>query len=276
MRYQGKNGSLTLDGDFTLMGDYYGVMAGYDVNIKGNLSALAYDKGSFPSIGIYTTSGSIRFTSALKYTKASGKLYAVSAGVSASLDDSLYIKVPENGKILNGTIHYSDNSGIAAQAEIEPKSERIYKIYGLVNRMCDDTYFDGNVEITLEQNGEWVDGAYLYSKDKSYTFNLKEGTYQMTVHSFNHVDRVYPLVVSGNMTMNVTICPLGDVNLSMGVNIKDVNALYKHVKEDEKIINTYMLACSDVAGTDLKVDIKDVNRLYKHVKGTICIWTEMV
>ena len=83
----------------------------------------------------------------------------------------------------------------------------------------------------------------------------------------------YAVTVSGNTTQNVTLCALGDVNQNRKVDIKDVNRLYKHVMETEKINDVYALKCSDVTGTNGKVDIKDVNKLYKHVMETDNIWS---
>ena len=270
-----KNGGLTLNGDFTFMGDYYGVMAGYDINIKGKLYAIAYDKGSFPSVGIYTTSGSVRFSSDVGYAEASGKLYAVNAGVLLSLSDSLCITEPDGGKIIGGKVYKSDGLNTANHVIIKKKSESGYTLSGKIERNSAGDFFCGGTEISLEQNGEELYGEYCYPHETSYSIkNVLSGTYKMTITSFNHVDREYTVVVKGNTTQDVRICPIGDANDNMNVTSADANAVYKHVLGTKKITDPYAKKCGDVAGNGNGLTSADSNAIFKHVLGTKVFWIE--
>ena len=125
------------------------------------------------------------------------------------------------------------------------------------------------VTVQLLQGTTVKKSATVTGNTASYSItNVPAGTYTLRVTKKNHVDRDYTVVINGDKTQNVTINPLGDVNLNGVVDIKDVNALYKHVMETKKITDPYALKCGDVSKDYNTVDIKDVNALYKHVMET--------
>ena len=98
--------------------------------------------------------------------------------------------------------------------------------------------------------------------------NVAEGTYTLRVMKKNHTTRDYAVSVRSDTEISVTINPIGDVTLNGVVDIKDVNALYKHVMESKKLTDPYAIKCGDVANDVGSVDIKDVNALYQHVMET--------
>ena len=110
----------------------------------------------------------------------------------------------------------------------------------------------------------------LYGNSASYSVSgISYGKkYTLSIRKKNHVSRSFTGTITGNTTKNVTINPLGDANLNGDVDIKDVNALYKHVMETKKITDPYAIQCGDVSKDYNTVDIKDVNALYKHVMET--------
>ena len=131
---------------------------------------------------------------------------------------------------------------------------------------ADGTYFDGKPCVELYQNDHEVMSAIAWG-----TYELEgvmPGDYVLRVIGKNCVDHDYAVTVSGDTELDVQINALGDVNLNGVVDIKDVNALYKHVMETKKITDPYAIQCGDVSKDYNTVDIKDVNALYKHVMET--------
>ena len=128
------------------------------------------------------------------------------------------------------------------------------------------------VTVKLFKSGSTEPVAQVTGTGKStpYSFDVSQFTdYTLTVEKLNHVTRSFDVRINDvNVTKDLKINPLGDTNLNGVVDIKDVNALYKHVMETKKITDEYALDCSDVAKKFGEIVIKDVNALYKHVMET--------
>ena len=147
-----------------------------------------------------------------------------------------------------------------------PSTSGKFTVSGTVTSFLSDT---DNVTVRLYQSGTF--GKTIIKKGNSINYSFKDvtpGFYTLRVFKNNHVAREIGLFIAGNRTQDMTINPLGDVDLSGKVDIKDVNALYKHVMETKKLTDPYALQCSDVSKDYNTVDIKDVNALYKHVMET--------
>lgn len=112
---------------------------------------------------------------------------------------------------------------------------------------------------------EAVDGNYVFE-------NIASGTYTLAVSKTNHVIRTYKITVANeDITQDVKIHLLGDINGDGKVNTIDVNRAYAHVRETN-LLSGYELECANVAGTDETVNTVDINRIYAHVKGTKLLW----
>ncbi len=112
---------------------------------------------------------------------------------------------------------------------------------------------------------EAVDGNYVFE-------NIASGTYTLAVSKTNHVTRTYKITVANeDITQDVKIHLLGDINGDGKVNTIDVNRAYAHVRETN-LLSGYELECANVAGTDETVNTVDINRIYAHVKGTKLLW----
>lgn len=96
------------------------------------------------------------------------------------------------------------------------------------------------------------------------------GTYTMQVMKQNHVTREYTVIVDGNVTQNVKIHLLGDVNGDGKINAKDWNKLKAHLNKSALLVD-YSLKCADVNG-DNKVNAKDWNRMKGHINRTNPLW----
>nr|MDD6335269.1 dockerin type I repeat-containing protein [bacterium] len=97
------------------------------------------------------------------------------------------------------------------------------------------------------------------------------GTYTMKVMKQNHVTREYTVTVSAeNVTQDVKIHLLGDINGDGRVNTSDVGKANSHAKGTATLTG-YDFACADVNG-DGKVNTSDVGKLNSHAKGTKKLW----
>lgn len=131
------------------------------------------------------------------------------------------------------------------------------------------SYLDTAGSVTLElygpssQTPDYVTGTTT----GSYRFAaVAVGSYTLVARKANHGTRVYSVTLSGNdRTVDVKLCPIGDVTGDGKVNIMDVAKLYAHVK-GTPITDEYALTCGDTTG-DGKYNIMDVAKLYAHVKG---------
>ena len=101
--------------------------------------------------------------------------------------------------------------------------------------------------------------------------NVPAGNYIMKFIKNNHVTMEYEILVDNlNVTQDVKIHLIGDINGDGKVNIKDWNMLYNHINETN-LLAEYELLCADV-NKDGKVNTKDWNRLYDHINEVSPLW----
>ena len=98
------------------------------------------------------------------------------------------------------------------------------------------------------------------------------GTYTMQVSKKNHVTREYIIDVgTENVTQNVKIHLLGDINGDGSVDMKDWGRMRSHINETNMLTDDYALACADVI-KDGKVDMKDWGRMRSHINEANPLW----
>lgn len=155
-----------------------------------------------------------------------------------------------------------------AEFTVNIYSEGSYSICGSLRTFGNA---DERVTIKLLQDEEII--ASVETNSDSYRMeNVLSGTYTLEVSKANHVTRTYEITVGDeNVTQDVKIHLIGDVNGDGKVNTIDVNRVYAHVRETNPLTG-YELECANVAGTDATVNTVDVNRIYAHVKGTNLLW----
>ena len=155
-----------------------------------------------------------------------------------------------------------------AEFTVNIYSEGSYSICGSL-RTFGNT--DERVTIKLLQGEEII--VSVETNGDSYRMeNVLSGTYTLEVSKANHVTRTYEITVGDeNVTQDVKIHLIGDVNGDGKVNTIDVNRVYAHVRETNPLTG-YELKCANVAGKDSIVNTVDVNRIYAHVKGTNLLW----
>ena len=129
-----------------------------------------------------------------------------------------------------------------------------------------------NVTVQLFADGQDVAAytATVTGNSASYSIeNVLAGTYTMKVSKANHVTREYTVtVVTNNVTQDVQINLLGDVDSDGIINTSDTGLVNSHVK-GKKTLAGYVLSCADVEKSEgsSTVDINDVGKLNAYVKG---------
>ena len=110
------------------------------------------------------------------------------------------------------------------------------------------------------------------AENGSYVFpGLLPGTYTLTAAAENCVTRTYTLTVTdGDLTQDVTLHLIGDIDGSGRVNMGDVIKLNAHVKGVTPITDEYELLCANINGG--KINTGDVSMLYAHVKGSVLLY----
>ena len=142
----------------------------------------------------------------------------------------------------------------------------------------------GSVESFLDENGETTLSLYregetqaVYStsvrgSSAQYAFaGVAAGRYILRVEKKGHTAREYTIeVAQTDLSQNVKICPVGDINGDGEVNMLDMISLYNHLNETEPL-EGYAYACADV-NADGEVGMLDMIRLYNHINETELLW----
>ena len=101
----------------------------------------------------------------------------------------------------------------------------------------------------------------------AYSFaTVPAGTYTLKVMKKGHAPFTKEITVGdSNVTENVTIYLIGDVNKDGVINGQDLQRLYEHLK-GENPLPTGEVSLGNVNG-DSNVNGQDLQRLYEHLKG---------
>lgn len=133
---------------------------------------------------------------------------------------------------------------------------------------------DSNESVTLQliHNKTVCYTTTVVGNNASYVFdNVVSGTYTLRILKDSHITKEYTVKIeNSDVTMDVTISSMGDVNGDNKINMKDWSRLYNHINEIDEL-EGYDLTCADVNG-DGKVNMKDWNRMYDHINETNPLW----
>ena len=134
-----------------------------------------------------------------------------------------------------------------------------------------------NVTVTLTKQGETgtaftdtltgASGSAPYSQ--SYAFSaVPAGDYTLKVEKKGHAPFTKEITVGdSNVTENVTVYLIGDVNRDGKIDADDVTALLRHVSGIE-MLSSSAVALGNVNG-DSNIDADDVTKLLRYVSGII-------
>ena len=154
-----------------------------------------------------------------------------------------------------------------------PETEIVgYTVSGTATSFNSDT---DEVIIQLTESGaaEASYEAVVKGNTASYSIaDVPAGTYTMKVMKKNHDTREYTVTVgSADVTQNVKIHLLGDINGDGSVDMKDWGRMRSHINETNMLTDDYALACADVI-KDGKVDMKDWGRMRSHINEANPLW----
>ena len=151
-----------------------------------------------------------------------------------------------------------------------------YVIKGTVESFKPYEEADGTEVTTVEvmKNGERIDVVSVAGDGvKEFTFDsVPNGVYTLRVMKFNHVEREYELVVSGQQItgLELKIHLYGDINGDGKVNTVDVSRANSHSKR-VRVLEDYEAACADVT-FDGKVNTIDVAQMNAHARNISPLW----
>ena len=126
---------------------------------------------------------------------------------------------------------------------------------------------DGETLVELFDGETQITAAAVNGKEGTYTLeNVAAGTYTLKVSKLNHVTREYAVTVEADLTQDVKIHLIGDIDGNSKINSGDVAKLNAHLKGTNLLTDEYMILCANVNGG--KLNMGDTATLYAHVKGT--------
>ena len=138
------------------------------------------------------------------------------------------------------------------------------------------TFGDAENDVTLEfiQSGD-TESTYTFTlagDETEYSFDgISAGDYILKVSKPNHVTHKYEVKVNGeDITLDVQLNLIGDIDGNGKVNISDYNAILRHVKKTSSL-DGYAFDCADIDGNG-KILVTDYNAVLRHVKKTEMLW----
>ena len=137
------------------------------------------------------------------------------------------------------------------------------------------SYLNDEDEVSLSIVGNSAinpDLSDIFLSNTEYKITgLPAGTYKLMFAKKDHVTRTYEVTVSGDTTLDVKICPLGDVTMDGQVTTMDVTRANAHVK-GKATLEGYALECADVLPNTAGITTMDVTRINSHVQKARPLW----
>ena len=127
---------------------------------------------------------------------------------------------------------------------------------------------EGDVTVELLAEGQVIATATAAGLEGTYSIeDVAAGAYTLRVSQLNHVTREYAVTVGAeDVTQDVKIHLIGDIDGNGKVNVGDVSKLNSHLKSTSVLTDEYQLLCANVNGGSLNMG--DTAALYGHIKGT--------
>lgn len=126
---------------------------------------------------------------------------------------------------------------------------------------------DDTVTIQLEKSGVVVYETTVKGNSTDYSISgVANGTYTMRVSKKSHADREYTVKVSSaDVTQNVEIFPIGDVNSDGIISVVDSTLVQKYIVGIEKLTELQKKS-ADVNG-DGDISVVDATLIQKYIVG---------
>ena len=181
-----------------------------------------------------------------------------------------------NGKSVNAWMEYDDNT--------DGHVWQMYDSYKIYDPNASGTltgtvksYNSTTDPVTVQLFGSGSSAAAYNTTVKgnsaSYTISgITPGNYTMKVSKKNHVTREYTVTVGAeNVTQDVKIWLLGDVNGDGTINAKDKKIIYGHINDSTTELTGYIFDVGDV-NKDGAINAKDKKLIFGHISGT-SLWS---
>ena len=223
-----------------------------------------------------TVSGTVKDSSGKAVSGATVELYkdgkAVAKEVTTGADGKYTIsnvstgtytlKAKSSNSSLNGSASVTVAAGSISNADVTVAKgftvSGTIKSYGSASEA---------VTVTLTKQGETTPAFTdtLTGNSANYSFDtVSAGTYTLKVMKKGHAPWTEEITVGdGNVTKDVTIYLIGDVNGDGKIDANDMQRIYAHIS-GENVFSS--IAQGDVNG-DGKVDANDMQRIYAHISG---------
>lgn len=126
---------------------------------------------------------------------------------------------------------------------------------------------DDTVTIQLVKSGVAVYETTVKGNSADYSISgVANGTYTMRVSKKSHADREYTVKVSSaDVTQNVEIFPIGDVNSDGDISVVDATLVQKYIVGLEKLTDLQKKS-AEVNG-DGEISVVDATRIQKYIVG---------
>lgn len=185
----------------------------------------------------------------------------------AQLNESQHTKYCTAGDASTQENHTMEN-GVCKYCGYAPAPSPGVTVSGTATSFGDNT---DDVTIQLIKIGASEAAYEAIVKGNSATYSIAgvlPGTYTMKVMKQNHVTREYTVTVeNSNVTQNVKICLLGDVNMDGTISVIDATEGQKDIANLISL-NDYQNRLADV-NNDGIVSIVDVTLIQKYIAGLI-------
>ena len=202
----------------------------------------------------------------LQYTViAPGAVTISNTATTIAESDKMLTRIVDRGEIKNS------NFATPVALELISAAPGGATVSGSVKSFLSNT---DEITLTLanDENSYTIDP--VTGNTASYAFeNVASGTYTLTVAKKNHVTREYKDVEVGtdDATLDVKICPIGDVSGNGTVNTQDVAMVNAHAQK-LFTLEDYAFLCGDVSHNN-KINTQDVAMINSHVQKLYSLWS---
>lgn len=171
----------------------------------------------------------------------------------------------------SSTATYSPNNNGLYKVPINPYQSAIsldvsgtVKSYGSASEAVTVTLTkQGETKPTFTDTPTGASGTAPYSQNYSFSA-VPAGTYTLKVEKKGHAPWTEKITVgSADVTKDVTIYLIGDVNGDGAISVSDMQRLYAHLNGTKPLTDT---STADV-NNDKVISVSDMQRLYAHISG---------
>ena len=226
-----------------------------------------------------TVSGTVKDSSGKAVSGATVELYkdgtkvatTTASGSSYSFSDvstgTYTVKAKNSDGTLNGSAEITVKADNIPDAHVTVAKgvtvSGTIKSYGSASEAVTVTLLQGTSVIGSPQVLTGASGSVPYSQTYSFP-TVPAGTYTLKVEKKGHAPFTKEITVGdSNVTADVTMYLIGDVNRDGKIDATDMQRIYAHISGE----NTFSNPAQGDVNEDGKVDATDMQRIYAHISG---------